>query len=1055
LIGEDSTSDIASKYKAAIDLYGLPYNTSVSGSTLTITGSSPGKDRNGDVLIERPDIADETFLMTGGWDTSSSKLSVELDWGSGLTPVTCDIFPGNNISQIIDTLLDCCNNWKSSNSTEYADIEFSSNATTVFAKDTSGGTTRIGNVISFTPEPGYSGWNYALTDWEQSGDVEEISSSHPLSQYEGDYGTLYQYHHTSNPDDTFNMGYWENSEETYPNDERWKVKDSGGNVIDDLQGDNVRHHRMPDMADNPYWEEVDDDMYLLGLRLQNVHVPSSELDIVGYRLHYAKKTPNNRLIIDQSTEIHGWLDAETNERYAQQANDVFEDDLWSTHGWPAITDFDRDAIGHDWTPSNGGGLDMTLLQLHPFESLRRNTSLAGVTHVKLVGQLGYLDEKAASLQMSDVLRGYDPADHIRTVKGISYIEKGQRNVNLTNLGFSHDYDNLFGESKVVCELDNKLPDARNYLVDICQLQTNVHIPFESQQLISTGYTGDINQPTSDVIFGGDITISPWYFKAHTLLALAEKDEWTGSDTDNDWWGRDDGSTEMKDTFLSKAKDVIFGESINSDERDGVARAMRELIGNTGGIKHLPMAWGQLWYDLVESRDHPWRRTEGESQIETFYPSSQEWVANPDIDEVPQELSEISPDQDQAYAETKWIFQFFKQSDNWLEYNEEYSRLNDIKPAFPYRATEITKINFPTRIIRSAESNETGLRSSWRQFLSEDYADLPRNRGELMKIVPQQSNLIAHTEEALFRTRGREEIAVGDQRAYLGVGDIFSAPPQQLVNLEEGFGGLADPREGMITQFGYVFVDREAGKVYQIGEGPKELSNQGMRTWFRDNIDESTPIRMGFDPQHNRLLLTETAQGNTLSYMPGLDAWVSFHDFTPSYYLGNRSELYCEQGQTIYEIGAGEYGQYVGGYEDFSVTMALPAQQPDAQIPVTLWIDALVFDGNEQPVETDIFDSVQITNSYQDTGVVTLRPRISENGRQNDHYNIRKTDRVWKINDLRDKSNVPGQIDGTRDEWKYNRRLSDTYQEIKLVYGSVRNRVVALYNLFLNQRPSRR
>lgn len=1054
LNGQDSPSTIASKYKSAIDTYGISYTTATSTSTLTITSNNPGKTYNADGVVQRPDIADETFTITGGWDNTSDKISVELDWGTGLTPVPCDVDINQTISQVIDDLLGFCNNWKSNYSTEYADIEFSSNSTTLFGKDTSGSSSRVGNVISFTTEVGVAaGWGVYKSNWSAVGDTQEISGSHPLAKYESDYGTLYEYHHSSNPDETLNMGYWENAEETYPDEDRWKVKDSSGAVVDDYRGDNVRHHRMPDMADEPYWEEIDDDMYLLGLRLKNVHVPSSELDIVGYRLHYAKKTPNNRLIIDQSTEIHGWLDAESNRRYGQQENEVFEDDVWSAHGWPAITDFDRDGVGHDWTPSNGGGLDMTLLQLHPFESLRRNISISGVTHVKLVGQLGYLDDKTCSLQMSDTLRGYNPAGQIRAVKGISYIDKGQRNVNLTNLGFSRDYDNLFGESKIVCELDNKLPDARNYLVDICQLQTNVHIPFESQELVSTGYTGDINQPTSDVIFGGDITISPWYYKAHTLLALAEKDESGG--VNDRWAGFMEEISEIVKTIFSKVKDTIFGNSINNDKRDGSIRAMRELIGNTSGINHTPMAWGQLWYDLVESRDHPWRRTEGETQIETFHPSSQEWVASPDIDEIPQEFSDISSDQDQAYAKTKWIFQFFKQSDNWLEYNREYSRLSDIKPAFPYRATEITKTNFPTRIIRSAESNETGLRSSWRQFLVEDYADLPRNKGELVKIVPQQSNLIAHTEEALFRTRGREEIAVGDQRAYLGVGDIFSAPPQELINLEEGFGGLADPREGLITPFGYVFVDREAGKVYQIGKGPKELSNQGMRTWFRDNIDESTPIRMGVDPQHNRLLLTETAQGNTLSYMPGLDAWVSFHDFAPSYYLGNRSELYCEQGQNIYEIGAGEYGKYVEGYEDFSVTMALPAKQPDAQIPITLWIDALVFDGNEQPVETDIFDSVQITNSYQDTGVVTLRPRISENGRRNDYYNIRKTDRVWKINDLRDISNVPGQVDGTQQEWKYNRRLADTYQEIKLIYGSVRNRVVALYNLFLNQRPSRR
>jgi len=1058
LKGGDDKATVAAAYVQAINNHstiGSNFTATDNGDgTFDIEAKTIGATYNGLFSITGGPMAYREFDLSGGWDGANDQFKITADFKVNGASVQVDVDPGEAASSMATKVYNALQNQDPDGGTISYFLEDSD--TRIRARELSGTSDPNGKSPTVTSNPSKS-WPATITDWSGGGatsasstEKNEISDTHPLAKYKSEFGTIRNFHHSSSPDSNYNMGYWENSNETYPNDSRWDVKDQNGVVIDSYQGEPVRHHRMPEMVDEPYWDELEDDMYVLGLKLHDVHVPNEvSQDIVGYRLHYAKKDPQDRLIIDQSTEIHGWFDEPHNHRYAQHRGSVFQDELWTSHAWPYATDFDRDGELHLWED-----IDDSLLQLHPFEALRRDLPISGATHIKLTGNLGYKTDESCSKPWI----GLTPGDTIRALKGIAYIDKNQRDVNLTNLGFSHNYDNLFGESKVVAELENPLPTKETYLVDICQLLMDVHLPFENQQLVSTGYTGDISQSTSDVIFGGDVNISPWYFKAHSLLALASKDAWNDGATQyNRWWGWDGAANqeyELRDTILSDVKDVIFGDNINRDERDGLIRAIKEIIGNTSNIQNLPIAWGQLWYDLVESRDHPWLRTEGASKIETFKPASDQWVAHPDVGEMPSDFSQISNDTEQAYAEAKWIFQFFVQSDNWLKYNEEYSKLNDIKPPPPYRSDALTKTEFPTRVIRSAESKETGLRSAWRSFLANDHADLPRNRGDIMKIVPQGGNLIIHTEDALFRTRGRQEIAVGDERAFLGVGDIFSAPPQELMQLDEGYGGIADPREGLLTKFGYVFADKEARKIHVIGQENRELSNQGLRTWFRDNLDITSQVRMGYDPLQERLLLTDLTQGETLSFNPGL-GWVSFHDMQPTRYLGSRHSLLCVQGGSLHEVGTGDYGSYGSQSGDFSVQFIVRAQQPDAEIPISLFLDALVREDDGTPVEREIFDSIQITNSYQDTGEVPLIPRVGEAGKRNPRHNIRKTDRIWKVNELRDVSNVPPGIRGRSGEWQHRRRLSDTFHEVKLVYGSTRSRTVSLYNVFLNRRPSRR
>jgi hypothetical protein len=609
----------------------------------------------------------------------------------------------------------------------------------------------------------------------------------------------------------------------------------------------------------------------------------------------------------------------------------------------------------------------------------------------------------------------------------------------------------------VCQIAEDVPSARNYVVDLCQLQPDIHQPFSAQNLVSTGHEGKIKSSgsfNSDVIFGGDVVIQPWYYKMHQLLQLAPQEKnvaFTNAGLWNDQ-GRvgDVPSFYKDDRFLSDAKERIFGDNINDDEWKGLIRATREIIGDTAGIKYLPLAWGHLWYDLVESRSRPWWRTRGEGSTETFYPASKEGIANLEVEDMPAKFEDASDDTQQAYLETRWLFGFFMQSDNWMKYNRMYSGQNNTKPAFPFQDDGLSPTNFQTRIIRS-KTVDDGREQAWREFLEEDYIDLPQNRGALTNLAPSSSGLLIHMEESLFRTKGRKQLEAEGEGVFLGSGNIFRVQPEEFQDLETGYAGLADQRHARLTPWGYMWADLEAGKVYAMGqqEGLTEISRKGLRQWSMNHIDGDSDLRIGVDPDNERVFLHDRTDGWSLSYSVYRQSWTSFHDLDAEEFFFTRGKGFHSRGGEIYQIGQGDYGNYYGTVEPFVLRFAQSDPKPESQIVVSAIVDATVLDDDGNEVESDIIDTLRVWNDHQDTGEIVIRPHVGPAGQRRNRPNARKTDRVWKINNLRDGIAQPTRRSGLE-------RLTDNTHLVEVRFGqSTDQRTIHMLNAFLARRTSKR
>ena len=179
---------------------------------------------------------------------------------------------------------------------------------------------------------------------------------------------------------------------------------------------------------------------------------------------------------------------------------------------------------------------------------------------------------------------------------------------------------------------------------------------------------------------------------------------------------------------------------------------------------------------------------------------------------------------------------FTDVDN-IRYNKDYSLgVADIKPAIPYPLRESDPTVFKTRVQRSAKADNTSLIDNYRVHLALQFKDLPRNRGDLTKLATLNNLLYLHTEDSLFRTKGKDTLQLSDgSEAFVGGGDIFAQEPDEVIQTRYGYGGTQSQWVSIVTKHGYFSLDYRNRRVFLFKDQLYDISKQGLESWFQDNI----------------------------------------------------------------------------------------------------------------------------------------------------------------------------------------------------------------------------
>lgn len=180
-------------------------------------------------------------------------------------------------------------------------------------------------------------------------------------------------------------------------------------------------------------------------------------------------------------------------------------------------------------------------------------------------------------------------------------------------------------------------------------------------------------------------------------------------------------------------------------------------------------------------------------------------------------------------------------------------------------------SFPTRIVRSLPLQNEALEAAWQSIRPLDYYECERDLGAIVKLCPVGNELLIHHQKGAYLTSGNERLQTGSRDVFIGSGDIFAQPPR-LITSRDGQGGLFHHSHALLTTAGYIWVDRQTGKVYLFNGTLTEISAAGLRTfflkalsgrlyeqWNRQGIYYEGAYRAGVtfgeDTQGGRILLT--------------------------------------------------------------------------------------------------------------------------------------------------------------------------------------------------------
>jgi hypothetical protein len=286
----------------------------------------------------------------------------------------------------------------------------------------------------------------------------------------------------------------------------------------------------------------------------------------------------------------------------------------------------------------------------------------------------------------------------------------------------------------------------------------------------------------------------------------------------------------------------------------------------------PKTLKTLVHCVVESDINVDLRHEGEALKDTYYPKLRNKTFALDS-AVPNSAKPLNSYLNRFYYNTcnkeveDWV-------DNYFAYNIDYSLTNDIKKYLPVTITYKTCDCVNELQSTIAYSNKSNLNNfNYNDFLESNFLTVPSMLGPINNIFVLNNTLFAHTKDIIWKIFSNDkQLKVADSTVYLGQGDLFNKDPQAVYATNSGYAGNMFLHGTMLTENGYYFYDKHAGKIHHFTDKLDDLSLKKMSNFFKNNSDfcidnvitnvdnfanpNGLGVMFAYDYYNNRLLISK-------------------------------------------------------------------------------------------------------------------------------------------------------------------------------------------------------
>jgi len=425
------------------------------------------------------------------------------------------------------------------------------------------------------------------------------------------------------------------------------------------------------------------------------------------------------------------------------------------------------------------------------------------------------------------------------------------------------------------------------------------------------------------------------------------------------------------------------------------------------------------------------------------------------------------------------------------YNLDYNSLNElvfIQPAVCYGDCDPLEpiSDFPYRIARSPKQPSEAKVINWRKFFTNDYHEMgDRDKGEIWKIQSYNRALLIYQKYAMFAARPKDLLKTDDIAASLGEGDIFDRKPDELAPDDNGYAGNQSQWATFVCKHGVVHIDSQQGKIFIFSGELREISNKGLYRLFygiRDKVEKvDNPFKdsgwvASFDEEYNRLLVTKLSNESiTLSYSFDNKAWTCFHDYHPNAIFYTRNFLISVLNDITLANPAGLFEHNIddkfGIFHD-QVTIYPAYIEPIYTTPAIVtklsrnitWQTRVKEALSDTIFYDETFTHILVYNDDQCSGVITL---INGKNLNLTNDNIRNAEYTWKFNKFRDivinRNELIVGEDGTINTgnlnintvWFHKSKFFSKFIAIRLIYDNINQHVIDIQDIGLNAAKSKR
>jgi len=344
---------------------------------------------------------------------------------------------------------------------------------------------------------------------------------------------------------------------------------------------------------------------------------------------------------------------------------------------------------------------------------------------------------------------------------------------------------------------------------------------------------------------------------------------------------------------------------------------------------------------------------------------------------------------------------------------------------------------PKRILYSLPRADENKADFWRVYLANNYKDFS-SRPTAIRTIGRNGVIILFENHTPIQFAGVDQLQTdGGTKITIGDGGLFQQPMQQFTNADTPYeyGSCQDGLSVINTPVGIFYISQEQGKIFQVGEGLREISSLGLKWWFAkylpykltdsfpnfnvldnpvagigcqtifDNENQIVyftkkdyiPIpgkadKITYDAELNKFYYTafstevEIKLGDpdyfidaswTVSFDPKVNVWVSYHDWHPDLVLPSRKTFMTtkDNGIWVHNDDCQSYCNFYGQYYPFEVEFAIQNQTEVFTLRnIVYYMQAYRYDENCDDrfhILDENFDEAIVYNSEQCSGLLRL------------------------------------------------------------------------------------